>query len=324
MDITWFRSFGIFEIVVIVLFVIFYGIYLYRIISIAERLGTSYKNVFIKIGIRTIYFGLLIVALLGPSFGQSTKEIKSVGKDIFIAVDLSQSMNAFDVQPSRLKKVKFELKNIVNAFSSDRIGLIIFSSEAFMQCPLTYDQNALGLFIETLNTGLVPNAGTDFGPPLRMALDKLNQEGTSSAQQKSKIIVLISDGEDFGEETDEIAEEIENTGIKLFTLGIGTQRGSKIRTTKGFKKDRSGQEVLTRLNPRSLKSLASKTDGKYFEVTATNNDISRLINTINQIEGELKDTREIDVSANKYFYFLITALGLILLDALLSFKTIRI
>ncbi len=295
-----------------------------RVISIAKKLSTPFKAIFVKLFLRTIYFVLLIVALLGPSFGETTREMKSVGKDIFIAIDLSTSMNAYDVQPTRLEKVKFELNNIVEAFSSDRIGLIIFSNEAFVQCPLTFDQNALNVFIETLNTELVPNAGTDFGPPLQMALDKLTNEKSLSSQQKSKIIVLISDGEDFGEETEDIAKDVEDSGIKLFTLGVGSESGSKIRTNRGFKKDREGNEVVSKLETKSLKKLAADTGGKYFEINTSNNDVSRLVNTINKIEGELRDTRQVDVSANKYFYFLLVALGLILLDVLTSIKTIKI
>src|SRR5688500_5613900 len=169
----WYRTFGITEIVFIAVFAAFYVFYMIRVIRIAKRLKTSYGNIFIKFLFRTLYFALFIIALLGPSFGGSKKEVKSVGKDIMICVDLSKSMDAFDIQPTRLQKIKFEMKKIVAAFSSDRIGIIIFSSEAFMQCPLTYDQNALNLFIETMNSGLVPSSGTDFGPPLRMALNKL-------------------------------------------------------------------------------------------------------------------------------------------------------
>ena len=168
----WFRSLGTLEIILILLFAGLYLAYIYRIIRIAKSLRTSYNKVFYKVLIRSMYFILLLVALLGPSFGENTREVKSVGKDMFICVDLSESMNANDVQPTRLEKIKFELKNLVDAFNSDRIGIIIFSSEAFVQCPLTYDQNALNLFIETLNTNLVPKAGTDFGPPLEMALKK--------------------------------------------------------------------------------------------------------------------------------------------------------
>ncbi len=267
---------------------------------------------------------LLVIALLGPTFGDSKREIKSVGKDIMVCVDLSKSMDAFDVQPSRLEKVKFEMKKIANAFNSDRLGIIIFSSEAFMQCPLTYDQNAINLFIETMNTSLVPSSGTDFGPPLKMALSKLEDNEGPSTQQKSKVIVLISDGEDFGEETETIAKEVEDKGYKLFTLGVGTERGSQITTGKGYKIDKQGNTVVSKLNTGSLKSLASKTDGEYFEINESRNDVSKLINTISKIEGQMRDARVIDASANRYYYFLLAALILLVFDILISVKTITI
>ncbi len=320
---SWYRSIGTTEIIFITLFLVLYGFYLFRVISIAHALKTPYKTVFIKVCLRTAIFALLIVAILGPSFGASKKEVKSVGKDIMICVDLSKSMDAFDIAPTRLEKIKFEMKKIVEAFNSDRIGVIIFSSEAFMQCPLTFDQNALNLFIETMNTNLVPASGTDFGPPLRMAIQKLDAEG-SRTEAKSKIIVLISDGEDFGEETANAAKDIEDKGIKLFTLGIGTEKGGQIRSGTNYKTDKQGQVVVTKLNAESLKNLASRTGGKYFEINETRNDVSRLINTISKIEGELMDARFVDVTGNKYFYFLAAALVLLALDVLLNIKTVRI
>ncbi len=321
----WYRNFGITEIILTVAFAAFYAFYIVRIIRIAKRLNTPYRNVFIKLFLRTVYFALFIIALLGPSFGGSKKEVKSMGKDIMMCVDLSKSMDAFDVQPTRLEKVKFEMKKIVEAFNSDRIGIIIFSSEAFMQCPLTYDQNALNLFIETMNSGLVPASGTDFGPPLRMAFSKLEEDtGGPNAQAKSKIIILISDGEDFGEETEEIAQDIENKDIKLFTLGVGTEKGGNIYSGNKLKTNRQGLIVQTKLNSKPLKSLASKTGGQYFEINETKNDVSRLINTISKIEGELRDARFIDVTANKYFYFLALGAILMVLDILINVSTVRI
>ncbi|MGE0588562.1 MAG: VWA domain-containing protein [Cyclobacteriaceae bacterium] len=321
---VWFRSFGVFELVLSLLFVAFYAVYVVKVIKIARTLHTPFENIFYKLAIRTTVFILLIVAFMGPSFGDSRKEVKSVGKDIMICVDLSKSMDAYDIQPTRLEKVKFEMKRLVEAFNSDRIGIIIFSSEAFMQSPLTYDQNALNLFIETMNTGLVPSSGTDFGPPIKMALNKLaDQEGPSS-QQKSKVIILISDGEDFGEETDDVIKQVQDKDIKLFTLGVGTQEGSQLRAGSGYKTDRQGNTVVTRLDNRSLQSLASKTSGQYFEINETKNDVTRLINTISRIEGELRDTRFVDVSANRYYYFLLIALFLMVLDVLINVKTVRI
>ena len=321
----WYRNFGIVEIIFITAFILLYAAYLVRVIRIAKRLNTSYTNVLIKIIFRTVYFALFMIALLGPSFGGSKKEVQSVVKDIMICVDLSKSMDAFDIQPTRLEKVKFEMKKVVDAFSSDRIGIIIFSSESFMQCPLTYDQNALNLFIETMNSALVPSSGTDFGPPLKMALTKLeNDDGEPSARAKSKIIILISDGEDFGEETDEVAREIEQRNIKLFTLGVGTEKGGNIYAGNSLKTNRQGLIVVTKLKPDKLISLANKTGGQYFEINESRNDVSRLINTISKIEGELRDARFVDVTANKYFYFLAAALLLFILDALINVPTVRI
>ena len=291
---------------------------------IGRSLNTPFATIFIKLVLRSVLFALMIIAFLGPSYGDSKREIKSVGKDIMICVDLSKSMDAFDIQPTRLEKIKFEMRKVVEAFNSDRIGIIIFSSEAFMQCPLTFDQHALNLFIETMNSGLVPSSGTDFGPPLKMALSKISDQEGPSTLQKSKVIILISDGEDFGEETSEIIKEIEDKDIKLFTLGVGTDKGSQIYAGRGYKTDRQGNIVVTKLNSSSLRSLASKTGGQYFEINESRNDVSKLINTISHIEGELRDARFVDVTANRYFYFLLAALVLLVLDVLISVKTVRI
>ena len=320
---SWFNSLSTFEYVSIGVFLIAYLLYTFRVFRLSRFLGTLHGSVIPKFILRTALFALIIIALLGPSFGNDSKEVKSVGKDIMIAIDLSNSMNAIDIQPSRLEKIKYELANIIEEFNSDRIGLIIFSSEAFVQCPLTYDQSALNLFTETLSTRLVPNTGTDFGPALSLALDKLDTE-KSSLDSKAKIIILISDGEDFGDKTSTVRAEIRDQGIKLFTLGVGTTQGSKIQDGTGFKKDREGIDVVSKLNRNSLKELAARTGGEYFEINQRQNDVSRLINSINSVEGQLRDARMVDVSANKYIYFLLAALVLLAIDMLTTIKTIKI
>ena len=318
------KEFGFIEILLILTFIIFYLIYIVRLLRINSRISVSFKGVITKIIFRSTYFFLMIIALLGPSFGSSKKEIKVIGKDIMIAIDLSESMNANDIQPSRLEKIKFELKKIIDEFSSDRIGIIMFSNEAYIQCPLTYDKNALNLFIETLNTELVPNSGTDFGPPLNLSLDKLL---TNKIQEndKSKIIILISDGEDFGENTYEIVDKIKESSIKLFTVGIGTTQGTRITLRNGlFKKDKNGKEVITKLNSTSLKKIANETKGKYFEISNQINQINGMIYEIKEIKGDLIDSKFMDVTKNKYFYFLFVALMLMSMDFLFNFKIIKI
>ena len=323
---TWNNAFSSFELLAIIGFMTAYLFYIFKTVGIARKLKSGkIRTISIKLVIRSIYFTLFIIALLGPSFGGIKKEIKSIGKDIYIAVDLSKSMDAFDIQPSRLEKVKYELKNIIKAFSSDRIGIIIFSSEAFLQCPLTYDQSALTLFIETLNTRLVPREGTDLAPALSLALEKQTDTENTTTKKQSKVIIIISDGEDFGENTKAIAHDIKKNDVKLFTLGVGTEEGSKIPLRGEFKRDKDGKIVISKLNSASLKELARITGDSYFEINKTRNDVTRLINAINQIEGELRDTRKTDVSANKYYWFLILALlPFMVADVLFTVKVIKL
>ena len=321
---NWYNTLDTTEFIFLGIFVVAYGFYVLRIIRINRFLKVGMGAVVSKIVLRTLYFLLFLVALLGPLMGNATKEVQAIGKDIMIAVDLSQSMNATDVQPSRLEKIKFELKNIVKAFNSDRIGIIMFSSEAFMACPLTYDQSALMMFIETLNTRLMPNTGTDFAPPLRMAYSKLIGEDDTPGQQKSKVIILISDGEDFGEDFKEISEKVIDSGVKLFTLGVGTEQGGQILTRGVPKTDRDGNIVVTRLKSQSLKELARQTGGRYFEITNRQNDTSRLISSVSQIEGELRDTKQVDTASNKYIYFLLAGVLLFVADHMIKLKTVRL
>ena len=316
---------GIFELSLVSLFLMFYFLYLVRIYKINQQIKVNLKAVFIKFILRVTFFTLLIISLLGPNFGIKEEKVKVVGKDIMIALDLSESMNAKDIQPSRIEKVKFEIKKIVDEFSGDRIGIIMFSGEAFVQCPLTYDKNALNLFVETLNTGLVPNSGTDFGPPLELGLSKLQDENSGDNDLKSKIIILFSDGEDFGEDTDQSIEKIKENSLKLFSVGIGTDEGSKILDGFGnFKKDNEGNDVITKLNSSSLKETADKTGGKYYEISKNKNEINQMITEIKNIKGDIIDQQTSNISENKYFYFLLSALVLIAIDFIFVSKIISL
>ena len=316
---------GIFELSLVSLFFMFYFLYLVRIYKINQQIKVNLKAVFMKFILRVTFFTLLIISLLGPNFGIKEEKVEVVGKDIMIAVDLSESMNANDIQPSRIEKVKFEIKKIVDEFSGDRIGIIMFSGEAFVQCPLTYDKNALNLFVETLNTGLVPNSGTDFGPPLELGLSKLQDENSGDNDFKSKIIILFSDGEDFGEDTDQSIEKIKENSLKLFSVGIGTNEGSKILDDFGnFKKDNEGNDVITKLNSSSLRETADKTGGKYYEISKNKNEINQMITEIKNIKGDIIDQQTSNISENKYFYFLLSALVLVAIDFIFVSKIISL
>lgn len=318
---TWLRTLGTLEFIFIIGFIILYGTYIIRIWLISRKMKSEFKRVFYKFLIRSFYFFLLIIALLGPSFGNFKKEVKSISKEIYIVVDISLSMNAEDIQPSRMEKVKQELVKIIKKFNSDRIGLIVYGSSAFIQCPATFDQSALTLFIESLHSDLLAQGGSDLSKGLQLALD---QHISAQSNNPNKVILLFSDGEDFGKNSKEVAKEIRKNNIQLMILGIGSDKGGKIPVYGTYKKDEEGNTVITALNRENLIELGEAAEGKYFEISEHLNETDFLIKAVTQLEGTVSDTREIEASANKYFYFLLIALFFIIMDVLITVRTVKI
>ena len=299
-----------------------YLLYIGRTMWVARQLNTTARAVVVKFFLRTLYFGLLIVSVLGPFFGEPEREIMAEGKDIFVLVDVSKSMNANDVAPSRIEKVKFELQRLAAALSENRFGLIIFSSDAFLQLPLTFDLETFNLFSQSLNTSQTSNAGTDVCSAVELAVKK--QLDNTKADNTTNILLLFTDGEDFGTCDRRLLAKIRQYGMHLFIVGIGTQTGGRIPEGNGFLKDENGQTVLTRLNGSYLRELATATNGNYFEINAQTNAMPELLTDINSVEGRLIDSRKVAVSSNKYRYFLVIALALLLLDVLITVTTFKL
>ncbi|QNF35421.1 VWA domain-containing protein [Adhaeribacter swui] len=322
---NWYQSLTTLEIITGLLFLILYLGYIFKIHRLAAHFKQKADLAWVKFGFRAVYFLLIIIAILGPSFGAMKKEIKTIGKDIFILVDVTASMNARDVPPSRLEKVKFELRQLIQKFNSDRIGLIIFSDEAFVQCPLTYDQSALLLFIQTLKTDILPRAGANYAPALQLALEKFkNNKDSQLPEKRAELILLISDGEDFSTNLIAVYRQLNQENIRVISLGVGSENGGPIPLNKGFVTDAKGKRVISKLNPERLAEIAGNTNGQYFEIGARTSEIPRLISAINAIEGERQETRIVDVQANKYYYPLFLAFIFILLDIIVTFNVIRI
>ncbi|TPE43353.1 VWA domain-containing protein [Pontibacter mangrovi] len=322
---NWSQTLTLLEFLFGATFVLLYIGYLMRVRRVALFFKQRPHGVWFKVLLRLVYLVLIVIAILGPSFGAMKKEIRTIGKDLYIAIDLSQSMNATDVQPSRLEKAKHEMLRLIGRFNSDRIGLMVFSEDAYVQSPLTYDQNALQLYIQTLSSNLLPYSGTNYAPVLQLALDKLKQRSKMpEEEQKARVLVLISDGENFGADVAQLANELQQQNIRVYTLGVGTLEGSRIPEATGYVKDAEGHEVISKLKPEPLATLADMTGGAYFEMNDRVSEVSRLISAINKIEGELRESKTVDVTSNKYVYPLALALLLILLDILITVKIIRI
>lgn len=302
-------------------FLVLYVLYVGRTFLVARALGVTARAVVIKFFLRATYFALLIVALLGPFFGEPERDIIAEGKDVMVLVDVSKSMDATDIQPSRLEKVKFELQRLTSSLGENRFGLIVFSASPFLQVPLTFDLSAFELFTQSLSTSQVSSTGTDICSALDLCLQKLLQNPSANT---SKIILLMTDGEDFGNCERKTLASIRQFGLNLFIVGIGTNQGGHIRQKGDWVKDQNGQVVTTKLNSTYLRELAMATNGKYFEVNNRTNAVPELVSAINSVESRLIDSRKVAVVSNKYRYFLLAALVLIALDVLVTVTTFQV
>ena len=309
------------EYVFIAAFLILYSVYIGRTLYVAKALGSTARGVVIKFFLRTIYIALMIIALLGPFFGEPERDIIAEGKDIMVMVDVSKSMDASDVQPSRLEKVKFEVQRLSTSLNGNRFGLMVFSSSPFLQAPLTFDLNAFNLFTQTLNPSLVSNTGTDICSALDLGVEKLTQNRSANT---SKILLLFTDGENFGACERKTFSDIKKFDLKLIIVGVGTTNGGRIKDGSNWVKDENGQIVITHLNNAYLGDLAKSTNGNYFEISGQQNAIVDVIEAINSVENRLIDSRKVAVVSNKYRYFLMVALVLIALDILVTVSTFQV
>lgn len=319
---NWNYPIGSTEYLFIFFFILVYITYIIRTIRIARQLKTTARTIIIKLFLRSLALILLIVSLLGPSFGEMERAISAKGKDIFMIVDLSKSMDASDVNPSRLEKVKFEMTHFIQNQKANKVGIIVFSNDAYVQVPLTYDIAALDLFIHSLQTDLLPTSGTNVCSAVEMAFNKL-MSGTDPAG-RSKMVLLFTDGENKGDCSNSLYGNLRRFGVHAYVVGVGTKNGISIRSNGKTLHDANGKMVITRLDENFLQSLAANTRGRYYELSNTKNEISQMITDINNAEGTLVDSRTVTVASNKYYYFLGAALILLVLDVLITIGTFRL
>ncbi|GGB77399.1 vWA domain-containing protein [Dyadobacter sediminis] len=319
---NWNYPFDTTEILFIFFFILVYTAYIIRTVRIARQLQTTARTLIIKLFLRSITFTLLIISLLGPSFGETDRDIQAKGKDIFLVVDLSKSMDAADVTPSRLEKVKFELNRFVRNEKTNRIGIIIFSNEAFIHTPLTYDSGALELFIQSLQTDLLPKSGTNICAATELAYNKLMNAADPAG--RSKLMVLFTDGENKASCSGMLYNNLRRFGIGVYTVAVGTKIGISIQQNGKPLMDENDRLVISKMDETFLKNMAAAARGNYYDLNNVKNDIPLLINDIDKAEGTLVDSRTITIVSNKYYYFLGAALILLMLDVLITIGTFRL
>jgi len=204
---------------------------------------------------------LLVTAISRPRWGYQWEDIKRVGVDIIVGVDVSRSMLAEDISPSRLARAQRKLKDFTGMLDGDRVGLVVFAGSSFLQCPLTLDYGAFSMFLEDLSPDMIPVPGTDMAAAIRTATRAFNRR-----ERTSKALILITDGENHGSDVMQAAQEAGREGVRIFVIGIGTPDGTPVPAVDGkggFLQDRSGNLVLSRLDEKALQKIVLETGGAY-------------------------------------------------------------
>ncbi|MEP1151858.1 MAG: VWA domain-containing protein [Balneola sp.] len=277
-----------------------------------EELFTKLRQGFWKPGdvLRTTFIivglSFLLVAFAGPKIGTEVREVKRQGVDMLIALDLSASMNAEDVRPSRLEKAKFEINRLIERLKGDRVGLVVFTGESYLQSPMTLDYSALKLFLDIADTDQMPSSATDFKSAMETALtafESLEENDTEAA----RVLLIISDGEDHGQSYDQQLQNLINKDIYVYTLGIGTDEGTTIPIYEnnssnliGYKRDRQGKIVTTSLQSDALREIASKGNGTYYAIERGTDGIDAFLARVDELEkGEFSSQEYADYK-NQY------------------------
>ena len=262
----------------------------------------------------------LVFAAANPQVGTKMQEVKQTGIDVFILLDVSNSMMAEDIKPNRLEKAKYQISNLINKLRGDRIGLIIFAGQAYVQIPLTTDYSAANLFLSAVDINSVPTQGTAIASAINLATASFDSLSTQ------KVIIAITDGEDHEGDIEKAVENAIEREIKIYAIGLGSQTGVPIPVYNnrnqlvGFKKDNEGNTVLTKLDEEILKRIAIDGNGKYFRGTNYEDHLDKIYNELSELEQTEFGVKKVTDYEDRFYYFLIPALILLVLELFISEK----
>ena len=269
----------------------------------------------VKAGIVLLAFVIIVLGAANLQKPGSMENVQRKGVDVMLVLDVSKSMLARDIKPSRLEKAKQFLLRLTDQLENDRIGLILFAGRAYLQMPLTTDHGAARMYIEDASPDVVPTQGTVFGEALSMAKMAFN-----SKERKYKSIVLVSDGEDHDPDAAKVAKELADNGVMINTVGIGSPDGSPIEdpTTGELKKDAEGHTVISKLNEAELQSLATATNGQYIRLDNVDDALITMTQQLDSAEKKAMSDAEFIDYKNYFQWFLAAALLLLLAEFFLS------
>lgn len=286
-----------------------------------KRLSPEQSHFKQLVKVLAIALGLsaLVIALVNPKIGTKLETVKREGVDIVFALDVSKSMLAEDIAPSRLEKAKQVISKIIEKLGSDRVGIIVYAGNAYPLLPITTDQAAAHMFLQNANTDMVSSQGTAINEALKLGLSYFDDD-----EQTNRYLFLVSDGEDHEEDTNYITENAVKQGIKIFTIGVGNTQGApipiRINNLTTYKKDRNGETVITKRDNKTLQTIAENGDGVYLD----GNNTSKTVETINDLllkaEKTEFETKQFADFKDQFQWFIGIAIFLLVIDALMFNK----
>ena len=281
--------------------------------------SSVFKSV-LKLGILLVGISFLVISLVNPKMGTKLKTVKREGVDVVFALDVSKSMLAEDIAPNRLEKAKQIITKIIAKLGSDRVGVIIYAGNSYPLLPITTDHAAANMFLQNANPDMVSSQGTDINGALELAKTYYNND-----EQTNRFLIIISDGEDHQEETKQVAQTLANDGVKIYTIGVGTENGGPIPmrlngSMIGYKKDRKGETVITQRKPEVLQGIANAADGKYIDGNVTEKPVKEIADIIANAEKNEFETKQFSDYKDQFQWFLALGLLFLIIDIFLFDK----
>lgn len=266
-----------------------------------------------------VVFALLIAALAQPQFGAKLREVKRSGVEIMLAVDVSRSMLAEDFKPNRLERTKNAVSRLVEQLEKDRVGMVVFAGDAFIQLPITSDYVSAKTFIRTISPDIVPVQGTSLSKAIELASRSFSEQS-----QKSRAIILVSDGESHDDDPIAAAQAAKEKGIIIYTVGIGTPEGAPIAIDGEMMKDEEGNMVVTKLSEETLQQIAVLTGGTYIRATNQSVGLEEILKRIKAMEQQEFSSLAFAEYNDQFHYLVALALALLLFEFVMIDRKNRI
>ena len=280
-------------------------------------IGISPFRVYLKFTFLMLAIASLLIALANPQIGSRLEKVQRKGIDLVIAIDVSNSMLAQDIQPSRIERAVQSISKLIDKLENDRIGLIVFAGKAYTQLPITTDYNAAKMMLATIKPDMVPVQGTAIGQAIEMGMTSFKQE------KGGKAMIIITDGENHEDDAVKMAGEAASKGINIYTIGMGLADGAPIpeynsnNKMTGFKKDKSGNTIITRLDESMLRQIAQAGKGIYVRASNSQAGLNEVYDEISKLDQNTIDAVSYADYDDRFQYFLVLAV----LFLVLSFST---